>query len=246
MVNAEGTRAGDDIVIFERSRFPTLALRDRADYARKEFIPIEAAYAYIEVKHTLHLEDEGSQGLSNATKQVSKVKQLCSAREEITAADVFGPYTNAPWISDTVSPPRGMPSIKNPMYGMILARNVSRAEGKPNLTDPTEVKEAIEEILPTIATEPGYEPDLLLLSENAVVVPVLPSEREGIEWDTRPFLVQGQTEHFPQGVEGVAVGIGLSQLMYALEWIQLGVLPWGKIVIDAINKSQPNTPDIPD
>jgi len=53
VVNAQSVKAGDDIVIFERSRFPTLRLHDRDDYSRKEYIPIEAAYCYIEAKHTL-------------------------------------------------------------------------------------------------------------------------------------------------------------------------------------------------
>jgi hypothetical protein len=95
VVNAEGTRAGDDIVIFERSRFPTLALRGRDDYARKEFIPIEAVYAYIEAKHTLNLDGEDDQSLQRALDQVGEVKQLCSEREEITSEGLLGPYKDS-------------------------------------------------------------------------------------------------------------------------------------------------------
>src|SRR5688500_1096501 len=47
VVSHDGATAGDDIVLFERSRFPTLVLRDQDDFARKECVPVEATYCYI-------------------------------------------------------------------------------------------------------------------------------------------------------------------------------------------------------
>src|SRR5690348_3133356 len=55
LITQSGKQAGDDIIIFDRLRFPTLQLRGSGSY-RKEHVPIEAAYAYIEAKHTLVLE----------------------------------------------------------------------------------------------------------------------------------------------------------------------------------------------
>src|SRR5580692_9222880 len=48
VVNAEGQAAGDDIIIYDRIRFPTLRALGQEDYSLKEKIPIEAVYAYIE------------------------------------------------------------------------------------------------------------------------------------------------------------------------------------------------------
>ena len=45
--------AGDDIIIYDRMNFPNLRfLGQEDDYARKNQIPVEAVYAYIEAKHT--------------------------------------------------------------------------------------------------------------------------------------------------------------------------------------------------
>src|SRR5581483_5839792 len=46
VVNAEGDAAGDDIIIYDRARFPTLRALGDEDFSRLENIPIEAVYAY--------------------------------------------------------------------------------------------------------------------------------------------------------------------------------------------------------
>jgi len=55
-VAADGSKAGDDILIYDRERFSTLRLLEHGQFGIKEQIPIEAIYAYIEVKHTLYIE----------------------------------------------------------------------------------------------------------------------------------------------------------------------------------------------
>ena len=55
IVASDGRSAGDDLIIFDRIRFPTLRLLRQDSFARKEQIPVEAVYAYIEAKHTLVL-----------------------------------------------------------------------------------------------------------------------------------------------------------------------------------------------
>ncbi|PLS82852.1 MAG: hypothetical protein CYG59_02805, partial [Chloroflexi bacterium] len=76
---------------FDRPRFPTLALRPDGDFARKEFIPAEAVYAYIEAKNTLFLSGcagEG-QGVVHASAQVGRVKNVLSSREAVELTDVL-------------------------------------------------------------------------------------------------------------------------------------------------------------
>src|SRR6266496_3746 len=48
----DGKVAGDDIIIFDQERFPTLRLLEDNTFAQKQHIPIEAIYVYIEAKHT--------------------------------------------------------------------------------------------------------------------------------------------------------------------------------------------------
>lgn len=84
VVNENGNVAGDDIIIYDQERFPTLRLTDQKDIARKEQIPIEAVYAYIEAKHTLILGDkESNSSLNHALEQVRKVKELCLVRDRV-------------------------------------------------------------------------------------------------------------------------------------------------------------------
>ena len=53
VVDRNDNVAGDDVIVFERPRFPGLGLRE--DFDRIEQIPIEAVYCYIEAKHTIEL-----------------------------------------------------------------------------------------------------------------------------------------------------------------------------------------------
>ena len=80
VVTEHNESTGDDIVIFDRGSFPTLAMRRRDDWAGKEFVPAEAVYSYIEAKHTLHLTGDDGQSLSHACGQVQRVKQTASKR----------------------------------------------------------------------------------------------------------------------------------------------------------------------
>jgi len=47
VVDKSGELAGDDIIVFDQMRFPTLRALDRIDYSQKEYVPIDAVYAYL-------------------------------------------------------------------------------------------------------------------------------------------------------------------------------------------------------
>lgn len=95
VVNGAGDQAGDDIIIYDRLRCPTLRLLPQEDFSRKEWVPIQAVYAYIEAKHSLNLEKKAEEEklgekrkvdgttLLKACKQVEAVKALCDQREKI-------------------------------------------------------------------------------------------------------------------------------------------------------------------
>jgi hypothetical protein len=82
IVDINSNIAGDDIIIFDRSRFPTFTIRSPDEILRKEYVPIEAVYAYIEAKHTLQLTGDDS-SLQKGLSQINAVRRLCSGRNSI-------------------------------------------------------------------------------------------------------------------------------------------------------------------
>ena len=95
VIPAEGQSAGDDMVIFDKERFPTLRLFPQESYDRKQDIPIEAVYAYIEAKYTLHINGgiNDGQSLIKAWSQVAAVKVICEKREP-RLPEFVHPYVN--------------------------------------------------------------------------------------------------------------------------------------------------------
>ncbi|NLX95611.1 MAG: hypothetical protein GXY83_05495 [Rhodopirellula sp.] len=63
----------------DRDRFPTLRIVEQEGFERKESIPLEAVYAYIEAKHTLHLQGDDGRSITRACQQVAAVKFLLRA-----------------------------------------------------------------------------------------------------------------------------------------------------------------------
>ncbi|KAA3656345.1 MAG: hypothetical protein DWQ04_31385 [Chloroflexi bacterium] len=227
VVDMLGEARGDDIVIYEQARFPTLAMRERNNFSRKEFVPLEATYSYIEAKHTINLEGNDPQSLLKACEQVSKVKELASTRPAITPSQI-GPYLNMGSLFKANMPP-DFPETLNPMFGIIFARHVRSSKGKPKITD----AEEIQSILTQISISTTYAPDLIILGENNVILPVLPNNDESRSLRS-PFFIEGKSLYHPIVVDGVAFGIGLLSLMAALDWIQLGVMSWHKILVNAL------------
>lgn len=227
-VNVEGKIAGDDIVIFERGRFPTLALRDRDDYARKEFIPIDAAYCYIEAKHTLNLEGDDQQSLTFACEQISNVKALCSTRPPLNPTQI-APYLNVSAGIQATTPPE-FPRILNPPFGVLFARQVRQKKNEGILTD----ADQIDSILRALNISAAEPPDLLVLGENNLILPTLRDEKTGGYKVRSPFFLEGQSSYHTSKVDGVAFGVGFLSIMAALDWMQLGVMPWHKIIVNAL------------
>lgn len=228
VVNIDSKTAGDDIIVFERSRFPTLALRDRDDYARKEFVPIEAVYCYIEAKHTLNLEGNDPQSLSYACEQISNVKELCSSRPPLGPSQIT-PYLNvgAPFQAST---PPDFPKILNPVFAVLIARQVRRKKGDEVLTRP----EDIDASLSALSISSKETPDLMILGENNLVLSTIFNEMTKGHMVRSPFFIPELSSYHTAKVNGVAFGVGLLSIMAALDWIQLGVMPWHKIIVNAL------------
>jgi hypothetical protein len=229
VVSRSGEVAGDDIVVFERARFPTIAGRGRNEYLRKEFVPIEAAYAYIEAKHSIYLGGEGPQSLRHAVEQVSRVKALVSAREAVPFGQL-APYARA-GAGLTASGPEYFPSLQNPFFGIVQARHVRLQTGGPVVSDAQEIHAA----LSGLSIAPPVAPDHLALGRSNIVIPVVPDPADASNLILRsPFFIPSRSIYTARVVPDLAFGISLVSLLQALDWIQLGVMPWHPIVVNAL------------
>ncbi len=226
VVDSKGQLAGDDIIIFAQDRFFTLRQGAGLDLAVKEQIPIEAAYAYIEAKHTLVLEGEGGSSLHKAFEQVKKVKNICTQRAPV---DLIG-YD--PYVQNF--PLRVEPSIeyktRNHMFGGIFARHVRRNESSPILNDPSEIDKLIKGVIERHNFEKDFSPDLIVAGDSNVVVPAIKNSDQIVyaQFMSREKIYGTRT------VEGRAYGIGLLCLSFALDWIRLGKMPWDELIADAM------------
>ena len=227
VVDAVGDKAGDDIIVFDRARFPTLRALGEENYAQKEKVPIEAVYAYIEAKHTLHLDGTGAASVRHACQQVARVKELCSQREPVPPGQI-SPYWNVGAFAP--KPPKNWPNHMNPMFAAIFARRCMLASKVTN--DPDQIKDCLAGELRNANVAPA--PDLIVAGPLNVSVPLVVTDSEHPWIWESPFYIPGRSRLNTMKVDGIAFGIGLSSLLYALDWIQLGKMQWGRIFCDAL------------
>jgi hypothetical protein len=231
VVAADGTIAGDDIIIFDRSLFPTLQLRKQNSFARKEYVPIEAVYCYIEAKHTLNIEGDDGQSFLKASEQVSQVKKLCDTRKKVPLG-----YLNSHFeLGECFSIERSelLPNFLNPVYGVVFSRQVRcKKDSKDLLLDPRQISE----LLNSAESPETHPPDLMIIGSSNVIVPIILPSGGNSNPIPQPFFLDGTSRYGKQPVDKIAFGIGLISIMNALRFIQLGTLPWEKMMNDALTR----------
>jgi hypothetical protein len=224
-VSALGEMAGDDIIIYDRMRFPTLRALETDDFASKERVPIEAVYAYIEAKHSICIEGDGGTSFQKALNQVGQVKMLCDRRQSVPLFDCdLNENKNGPCV--------GWSKIRNPAYGIIISRHVRLKVGSPILDDPKEILRCLH----AAKVMTLLPPDFCIFGKNNLCIPVVTSgSRDGGMVMPSPFFQPGMSSMNASIVDGVAFGAGLSLLLWALDWIHLGEMPWPAILEDCIH-----------
>ena len=227
LVSKDGEVKGDDIIIYDRSRFPQIRLFDESDLAHKQEIPIEAAYAYIEAKNSL-INGIDSKGKGNsfkkALRQVSEVKELVSKRETIHVKNAFNPY-----ISMDVVPYSGRenwPKEINPFFTAIMAPRVKTTRG----CDVVVAKDIGNELKGVY--DDKYSPDLIVAGNDVCFLPTV----EGTYHS--PFCIEDSSSLSHYNVDKHAFSVGMCSLIYALDTICLGIMPWPSIIEDALNKEK--------
>lgn len=223
VVDVEGNTAGDDIIIYDQDRFPTLRLFDPDDHARKQQVPIEAVYAYIEAKHTLHLEGDGGQSVARASVQVAKVKELVGRRP------AMGYGQDNPYLlrgDFRVVVPPGWPDRANPLYTVIWARQVKKTTGSAALLEGGQIAEALDGS--SMDVKPDLEPDLIVCGRDVVIVPAI-TNADGTN-GLMPFFVNGHSTAFFWRTAGLGHAAAVVSLLHALDQITLGKMPWPALI----------------
>jgi len=220
-VMGETEAKGDDIVIFDVSRFPTFRSIGE-DLATKNYVPVEGVLAYIEAKHTLYITEKkpapaapatGGQSLEKACAQVAAVKSM--NRERVHKL----------FFASTDFPP-GFPTYKNPLFGAVLARHIVLNQDQPERFAAGELKRLQPTAFPL--------PDLIAAGD----IVVLPAIRNGSQnqIEVKPFHCSGTELVTLRSTDKIVFGTAMVQLLRALHWIELGQVPWHRILADAFNE----------
>lgn len=223
VVTAEGVSAGDDIIIYDKERFPTLRTITSRAFDKKEKIPIEAVFAYIEAKHTL---DESN--FIKAVNQIQDVKRLCSQREPV------GIYQLDPHIEcNKRLPPTVMhwPNIRNPVFGMIICRYSAGGDGKSRAKSSSDAEKFLRIQLDRMKKNP-HMPDLIVAGPDNYLSPAH-RKTDGQNVPSLHYIPEITTGYQVLEKNGIGFGAALSQLAGAIDWARLGRMPWLRIVNDA-------------
>lgn len=222
VINSKGDVAGDDIIIYERVRFPTVRLLTE-DYSRKEKVPIEAVFAYIEAKHTLQLEGDSDSSLDKALIQAGNVKRLCEQRTPVPLSQLAQHINLGAGFNISSRP--GWPSKRNPVYTAIISRRVRFSRDDSVIEAP----EQIDNFLVGRGLKVDLQPDLIVAGRSNVALPVVRGSN-GERNITSPFCLETETDFACRTVDGIAFGVALSHLLWALDNIELGSMPWSQIL----------------
>lgn len=219
---------GDDIIIYDQERMPTLRLLENGQYQQKQEIPLEAVYAYFEAKYTLYLDNKGGQTLTKALSQIEKIKQLS---RKPTASTQIDPYTNIQLIQNNQE---YWPKFRNPIYTGIFARNI-RINNKS--TDEVGSFEVLSLLMQVYNYNAINLPDLIIAGRNIVCLPDVEGQMES------PFHIKDSSRLTPIKSDCNAVGVGLSALSWAIDWIKLGIIYWPSIIASGLNLQLTNDQD---
>lgn len=212
-VTKSDEKAGDDIIVYDKERFHRLRLIDKKSFEKKIEVPIEAVYAYFEAKHKLICNGVKS-NFRKAVEQTESIKQLerqgrklLSIDHNIGLGDMFSVDRRPKW-----------PNIANPIFTGIIARQFE---------DDGNLKAEVINLNQLIMA-----PDIIIAGENHIIkTEVIDNEIEHLD---SPFFIKGNNPLMHYEKQNSAFAIGIIQILYALDNIRLGRMPYSKIIMEAI------------
>ncbi|WP_198283235.1 DUF6602 domain-containing protein [Sphingomonas sp. PAMC 26617] len=215
LVTFEGEQAGDDLIIYDRMAFPTLRSSISPNFAIKEKVPVEAAFAYIECKHRVEIGAtlQKSAALAKAVEQVRAAKALAAKRRS-------NPNPNYKEQQRFQRPkwdhlPAYLPELKNELFGVVFARQSAFAKGATKAGG--------------IQIGGDFAPDLVILGDDLLFTPSALLDADGIKaslFYSSFFFPYLRDEH----VEGAAIGLGLLTLLHVISWMDLLPIDYGQVL----------------
>lgn len=231
IVNEAGDKAGDDLILFDPVNFPSLRAEGAPTFDRKEKIPVQAAYGYLEVKNVLSLEAGGEgevgQTLAKAASQVAAAKRLILTRAP------FRKPGGIRWQRI------GCPERDDWPFGAIICGGVRPKKGQPVIEDPDEVAVRVGAALRQMQIPKADLPNLIVAGPKAVIHPVadLPTQGGGTVRQPVAFTTK-DCEFASIGFAGkeedqIAFGFGLAFMLHALDQLMLPDFEWFPLLRDA-------------
>lgn len=108
----------------------------------------------------------------------------------------------------------------------MISRYVRSGPNKKRLSDPAEIQAELAGKSQTKSSPP----DLIVAGRSNVQVPYVVGQTPSIK---SPFVVPNCGPML-FAVKEIAFGIGICHMLWALDFIQLGQMPWGPILGDAL------------
>jgi hypothetical protein len=229
VVDVAGHEQGDDIIVYDAARFPTLRGLG-GSIALRERVPAEAVLAYIEVKRTLYAREKvpkknTGQSLMKACRQIAAVKGL---QRDPMSLEMIAPRIALPDNAFARRP--GFPEIRNPWYAAVWALNL-RVDRELRHDPAGAMKQQIADIRKSGIP---YErlPDVIAAG-SVMMLPVLPGA-DAVQ--PRPFITPETELLFTNGMK--ALGAALEHLIWAIDDILLGEIPWRQMLAHQIETAQ--------
>ncbi|WP_437629625.1 DUF6602 domain-containing protein [Sorangium sp. So ce854] len=231
VVDSAGGKQGDDIILYDAARFRALRrLRDDRGMDKKERVPAEAVLAYIEVKHTLYVQERvpvkhRGQSLAKACSQVAALKGL---RRDAVPLDMIAPRLVLP--PGTIQRRPGFPAIRNPWYAAVWALHLRVDRHLEH--DPAEaVKRRIDAIQRT-GLRAEHLPDVIA-ADTVLMTPAITTSGA---LEPRPFIAPDTELVFTNGIK--ALGAAMKHLAWAIDDILLGEIPWRRMLREQLRRAE--------
>ncbi|HLP89835.1 MAG TPA: DUF6602 domain-containing protein [Nostocaceae cyanobacterium] len=227
IVTKDNQLAGDDIIIYERDRFPTFKFLEQDKFDRKEDIPIESVCAYIEAKNTIYIEDDSGQSLAKALTQIESVKKL--QRKVINRGTI---EIDNQYCSLFASDREDWPQAANPIFTAIFARNIKISK-KIN-TPPESIKKCLQALdsLSNKTSNNDLYPDIMIWGRDIIGFPCIRETKNGETYNvfSSPFFIKDKSVICLHQEPKKAFGLGVILLLYALDNIRLEKMQWNDIL----------------
>ena len=135
-------------------------------------------------------------------------------------------------------PPPGWPEKRNQVYTAVIARYIRRTRKDYHLTDSAAIETELGSRGTVTTNFPP--PDLVIAGSSNLVLPSVLHEH-GKNSIQSPFMISDGGSLASIRADGLAFGVGLCHLLWAMDYIALGTLPWTAIMQDALNLPAPKS-----